>query len=39
VAIARNIDGEATVLLDWRGALAFGAALGGFLALIRLTRR
>ena len=39
VAVARRIDGEAKILLDWRGALAFGAALGAFLALIRLSRR
>jgi hypothetical protein len=39
VAVARRIDGEAKILVDWRGALAFGAALGAFLALIRLSRR
>jgi hypothetical protein len=39
VAVARRIDGEAKILVDWRGALAFGAALGAFLALIRLARR
>ena len=39
VALARQIDGEAKILLDWRGALAFGASLGAFLALIRLSRR
>jgi hypothetical protein len=39
VALARRIDGEARILLDWRGALAFGAALGAFLALIRLGGR
>jgi len=39
VALARRIDGEAKILVDWRGALAFGAALGAFLALIRLARR
>jgi hypothetical protein len=38
VALARRIDGEAKILLDWRGGLAFGAALGAFLALIRLVR-
>ena len=38
VAVARQIDGEAKILLDWRGALAFGASLGAFLALIRLAR-
>jgi len=38
-AVARQIDGEAKILLDWRGALAFGASLGAFLALIRITRR
>ncbi len=39
VAVARRIDGEAKILVDWRGALAFGAGLGAFLALIRLLRR
>lgn len=39
VAVARQIDGEAKILLDWRGGLAFGAALGAFLALIALGRR
>ncbi|MFH1474244.1 MAG: hypothetical protein ABIG85_00115 [Chloroflexota bacterium] len=38
IAVARRIDGEAKILLDWRGALAFGASLGAFLALIRLAR-
>ena len=38
-AVARRIDGEAKILLDWRGALAFGAGLGALLALIRITRR
>jgi hypothetical protein len=38
-AVARRIDGEARILLDWRGALAFGASLGAFLALIRFSRR
>ena len=39
VSVARSIDGEAKVLLDWRGGLAFGAALGAFLLLIRVSRR
>ncbi len=39
VAVARRIDGEAKILLDWRGGLAFGAALGAFIALIALARR
>ncbi|HSW41598.1 MAG TPA: hypothetical protein VLM76_03725 [Patescibacteria group bacterium] len=38
-AVARQIDGEARIFLGWRGALAFGAGLGAFLALIRLSRR
>ena len=36
VALARRIDGEAKVLLDWRGALAFGAGLGAVLGLLRV---
>lgn len=39
VAVARRIDGEAKILVDWRGALAFGSALGAFLALIQVARR
>jgi hypothetical protein len=39
VAVARRIDGEPKILLDWRGGLAFGAALGAFLALIAIARR
>ncbi len=38
-AVARRIDGEAKILVDWRGALAFGAVFGAFLALVHLTRR
>jgi hypothetical protein len=37
--VARRLDGNARILFDWRGALAFGAALGAFLALIRISRR
>jgi hypothetical protein len=39
VAVARRIDGEAKILVDWRGALAFGAGLGAFLAVIHLATR
>ena len=41
IAIARTIDGEGRVLLDWRGALALGAAfaLGAALLRGRLPRR
>jgi hypothetical protein len=39
VALARRIDGEAKVLLDWRGALALGAVLGAAYAAVRLLRR
>jgi hypothetical protein len=38
VALARRIDGEAKVLVDWRGALAFGAVLGALVALAQLAR-
>jgi hypothetical protein len=38
-AVARRIDGEAKILVDWRGALAFGAGLGAFIAVIHLARR
>jgi hypothetical protein len=39
VALARRIDGQARILLDWRGALALGAGLGVFYAAVRLLRR
>lgn len=39
VALARRIDGEARILLDWRGALALGAVLGAAYAAVRLLRR
>lgn len=39
IAVARRIDGEAKVLLDWRGALALGAVLGVVYAAARLLRR
>jgi hypothetical protein len=39
VALARRIDGEARILLDWRGALALGAVLGVAYAAVRLLRR
>jgi hypothetical protein len=39
VAVARRIDGEAKVLLDWRGALAVGAVIGAVYAFVRLVRR
>jgi hypothetical protein len=35
VVIARRVEGDVRVLLDWRGALAFGAALGLILGLLR----
>jgi hypothetical protein len=35
VVIARRVQGDVRVLLDWRGALAFGAALGLVLGLLR----
>jgi hypothetical protein len=39
IAFARQIDGEARILLDWRGALALGAALGTAFVVARLARR
>jgi hypothetical protein len=38
VVIARRVDGEVRTLLDWRGALALGSALGLVWALFRLRR-
>ncbi len=39
VVIGRRIDGEVRTLLDWRGALAMGAALGLILGLVRTGSR
>jgi hypothetical protein len=35
VMIARRVDGNVRTLLDWRGALAFGAAFGVIVSLFR----
>ncbi|HEX2755886.1 MAG TPA: hypothetical protein VHM48_10505 [Candidatus Limnocylindrales bacterium] len=37
--IARKVDGNVKVLLDWRGAVAFGAAFGVITSLFRRRRR
>jgi hypothetical protein len=37
--IARRIDGNPRVLLDWRGALAFAAVFGALAGILRLSRR
>jgi hypothetical protein len=39
VVIGRRIEGEVRTLLDWRGALALGAALGLVLGLVRTGSR
>jgi hypothetical protein len=39
VLIARHVDGSVRPLLDWRGALAAGAAVGLVLGLFRVGRR
>ncbi len=39
VVFARRVEGEIRPLLDWRGGLAFGAALGVVLAILRPRRR
>lgn len=39
VLIARQVDGTVRPLLDWRGALAAGAAAGFVLGLFRAARR
>jgi hypothetical protein len=33
--VARRVEGDVRTLLDWRGALAFGAAFGAVVALFR----
>ena len=38
VLLARRVDGDVRTLLDWRGALAFGAAFGIVSALLRRRR-
>jgi hypothetical protein len=35
VLIAQRVSGDVRVLLDWRGALAFGAAFGLLVGLLR----
>jgi hypothetical protein len=37
--LARRVSGEMRVLFDWRGALAFGAAVGVVLTLLTRVRR
>jgi hypothetical protein len=39
VLIARKVDGNVRTLLDWRGALAFGAAFGAIVSLFRARDR
>ena len=36
--IARRVEGDVRTLLDWRGALAFGAAFGVITSLFRRRR-
>ena len=33
--VARNVDGNVKALMDWRGALAFGAVAGLVIGLLR----
>ena len=35
ILLARRVEGDVRVLLDWRGAVAFGAALGVVVSLFR----
>lgn len=39
VMIAQRVTGDVRVLMDWRGALAFGAAFGAVAGLLGLGRR
>ena len=39
IVIAAKAEGDVRTLLDWRGALAFGAAFGILVGLVRRTRR
>jgi hypothetical protein len=36
--VARRVQGDVRVLLDWRGAIAFGAAAGLVMGLLRRGR-
>jgi len=38
IILARHVHGDVRALLDWRGALAFGAAAGLILGLLRRRR-
>jgi len=38
IVVARNVEGEVRALLDWRGAIAFGAAFGAVVGLLRRRR-
>jgi len=38
LVLARQVDGNARILLDWRGALAFAAVFGALAAALRLRR-
>ncbi|HEY8633235.1 MAG TPA: hypothetical protein VIL50_08775, partial [Candidatus Limnocylindrales bacterium] len=35
VLIARKVEGDVRTVLDWRGAIAFGAAFGVIVSLLR----
>jgi hypothetical protein len=39
VLIARKVEGDVRTVLDWRGAIAFGAAFGVIVSLLRGRRR
>jgi hypothetical protein len=39
VVLAAHVDGDVRTLFDWRGALAFGAAAGVVVSLLRKRRR
>jgi hypothetical protein len=38
VMIARHVEGDVRTLLDWRGAVAFGAAFGVVVSVFRRRR-
>jgi len=39
IMVARHVEGDVRTLLDWRGAIAFGAAFGAVVSLFRRRRR
>jgi len=39
ILVARRVEGDVRTVLDWRGALVLGAAVGAIVGLFGLRRR